>query len=532
MPDGLLLFENRKHPSPPLVETGKQKTQKVEKNMKTLKLFVLACCLAFCCQTVSAARVVVVVPSGHESDAIINAPNQYIGEIDLYTLRPITIDKLKFSVTSANLINNICLVDCNGAIVAGPVDAVPMGAYSSFQFSDPVQVPKGKSSYTLVGRLSTGFTNGETFTVCPIPTDDLRHHRKSFRRDEVEVVVLPRHRCGSQITACSGVLNISTDSSSPAFSVVAGGSVGVVVGTYKLRAIAEPVRLYSLGLKLETNPGPGDIIQATIWDSTGQVGNAIFVGNQHWAVSVFSQPVYIPADAEKVLMIRVDLALIGVAQSGKSGDVVKVDYDDTRPENTLAGGVITGQEVPVTGTTDVAGVRMFKSYPTFALDPLPSTGIAGDGRLLLFKVTASPAGPVTINKMSFRIGGVGTFNDWASLVVYSDSTYSHIVKSYGGLVGRGLINLTNQPVALMYPRVVIPAGSTYYFELLGDCSGVAVTTLLGNDSSGSSTCFDNNDYMMWSPNTTTMSQPWDCDWWNGYGLPGLPSSGITQTRTQ
>ena len=484
------------------------------------------------------ASVLNISSGGENREALVNTPNQELGQIHVTTHgRQVAISDIVFHLNTDKPVYNITMSDENGAVVAGPFDAMLTKSGADVRLTDTITFPIGTHAYTIRGTLSMGFENGEMLSIWTVPNLDWHDGQKPYRSVGAtgnHVEVRPKSVVsGATITACKGgTLSISTDPSSPAFSVASGGSAGVVIGTYKLRAAAEPVRLYSLGLKLGTNAWPGDIIQATIWDSTGQVGNAIFVGNQHWAVSILNQPLYIPADAEKVLMIRVDLAHIGVAQSGKSGDVVKIDYDDTRPENTLAGGVITGQEVPVTGTTDVAGVRMFKSYPTFALDPLPSTGIAGDGRLLLFKVTASPAGPVTINKMGFRIGGIGAFNDWASLVVYSDSTYSHIVKSYGGLVGLGIINLTNQPVALMYPRVVIPAGSTYYFELLGDCSGVAVTTLLGNDSSGSSSCFDNNDYIMWSPNTTTMSQPWDCDWFNGYGLPGLPSSGITQTRTQ
>ena len=41
---------------------------------------------------------------------------------------------------------------------------------------------------------------------------------------------------------------------------------------------------------------------------------------------------------------------------------------------------------------------------------------------------------------------------------------------------------------------------------------------------------DTNNDFIWSGNATTTSGVSQNDWANGYGIPGLPSSGFSQTR--
>src|SRR3989344_1284742 len=485
------------------------------------------------------ASVLNISSGGENREALVNTPNQELGQIHVTTHgRQVAISDIVFHINTDKPVYNITMGDENGAVVAGPFDAMLTKSGADVRLTDTIAFPIGTHTYTVRGTLSTYFENGETLSIWTVPNLDWHDGQKPYRSVGAtgnHVEVRPKSVVsGATITACKGgTLSISTDPSSPAFSVASSGSAGIVIGTYKLRAATEPVRLYSLGLKLGTNAWPGDIIQATIWDSTGQVGNAIFVGNQHWAVSILNQPVYIPADAEKVLMIRADLAPVGVAQPGKSGDVVKIDYDNVRPENTLAGGVITGQEVPVMGTTDVAGVRMFKSYPTFALDSLPSTGIT-DGRLMRFKVTASPAGSISLNQVAIQLYASDNVQvTEVGILAYSDSAYSQPLPWFdiGGInpdINRLSYIASESPYR-------IPAGTTWYFEVRANLwpsspDYFVSTRLLGdtNYTGGLIVSALSTQNVVWSPNSQRLALPDDRDWFNGYGLPGLPSSGITQ----
>jgi hypothetical protein len=112
---------------------------------------------------------------------------------------------------------------------------------------------------------------------------------------------------------------------------------------------------------------------------------------------------------------------------------------------------------------------------------------------------------------------------------------------------------SSTPSMSVYPQttgaatttVQVPAGSTYYFEVRGTVAGsgtsYSVTTTLNGDNAypslsasmasvatvdaGSARSF------IWSPNSTTTAAVANDDWTNGYGLMGLPASGLIQTRS-
>ena len=108
-----------------------------------------------------------------------------------------------------------------------------------------------------------------------------------------------------------------------------------------------------------------------------------------------------------------------------------------------------------------------------------------------------------------------------------------------------------QTVAGATTTVQVAAGSTMYFEVRASTvttSGTSynvVTTLKGDTGyplvnntyfmattagidSGSNSSLNS---LIWSPNSTTTPTVSDLDWTNGYAIPGLSSSGISQSRT-
>jgi hypothetical protein len=114
-----------------------------------------------------------------------------------------------------------------------------------------------------------------------------------------------------------------------------------------------------------------------------------------------------------------------------------------------------------------------------------------------------------------------------------------------------------QTVAAASTTVQVPAGATRYFEVRGTvaansgATNYSVTTTLVGDSAypsaallgsgatavngfmASTTAIDatSNNKFIWSPNATGTSGTTANDWTNGYALPGLPSNGIIQTRS-
>ena len=365
------------------------------------------------------------------------------------------------------------------------------------------------------------------------------------------------------MTITSASLAVVVDSSSPSYTLAASGTTGQTMGVLKLRASNEAITLTKLGLTLtssgntrsnaaggSTNNGVSDLVQIYIYDGSTLVGTATFTGSNTTATSTLSTAVTLPKDTDKLLTIKADLASIGTGQAGGVGDVIKVD-----PLNVEGSGQSSGTTVKSGATGGVAGIRLFKSYPTLALDTLSSTGVA-DGRLMRFKVTANAANPVSIFHFEFKIStttGVTVTN--IQLFGYTDSSYSSAISGQGtgGQVGGNIDSILTGTAFTIEPNSVavqVPSGTTRYFELRATVTGVdtgdsIVTTLLGDaayptnitlgynvsTSTAATSTNEGNFNFVWSGNSTTTSSHLDTDWSNGFGLPGLPSGGLNQTRS-
>jgi hypothetical protein len=193
---------------------------------------------------------------------------------------------------------------------------------------------------------------------------------------------------------------------------------------------------------------------------------------------------------------------------------------------------------------------LFKSFPTLALDTLGSTGLA-DGRLIRYKVTANANGSIGISSMKFSVATTSATVTNVALYAFTDASYSSPVSGQGvsGQIGSTQATIPTAAAFAISPTtnpVQVSAGATLYFELRASISGVttgssAVTTLLGdsayptsltsgfNVATSSSLTAGNN--FVWSGNATSTSATADIDFSNGASLPGFPSSGLIQTRS-
>jgi len=168
------------------------------------------------------------------------------------------------------------------------------------------------------------------------------------------------------------------------------------------------------------------------------------------------------------------------------------------------------------------------------------------------KITANSNGGVGLDQFKFTIAtssGVGITN--INLYGYTDAAYSTGVSGFasGQIQTANLAALTSAAVTIDPSAVInVPAGTTYYFELRGTVAGTVtgssvITTLAGDSAYPSMaaafvaggvgmmvTSANAGANIVWSPNATTTSLSTHKDWTNGYGVVGLPSSGLIQSR--
>ncbi|MBI2053444.1 MAG: peptidoglycan-binding protein [Candidatus Sungbacteria bacterium] len=354
-------------------------------------------------------------------------------------------------------------------------------------------------------------------------------------------------------SASGGQLSVALDASSPSLRLVPAGSTDVPVTVLRFTATGEAIALQQIALQLKEGAAkPWDVMKYSLYDGPTKVGEGVFIGNggnSYTATITLSSPVMIPAHGSKILMIKANLALIGVSQPGNSGSVVQIDYDGDNRAGTYGVGQSSRTRITSGTATDSqgSGVVMYRSVPTLAKLPLRDNVLRTDRvDLYRFSVRADAAGDVSLEKFVFnvsggKLGGATNFN----LYAYTDDGFS--IPAIGTVDGLGAINRAVQRgedgIVKIYSYrsddsrgpIVIPAGDTRYFvlradidlalldtlkvSLRGDSIMVAAHTFANADSAAE------NDFI-WSGNSQRMSLLADADWNNGYAVSGLPSAGM------
>lgn len=424
-------------------------------------------------------------------------------------------------------------------------------------FDNSLTVPKGiVVTLALNCNLSSAAvaTNSFQFGVSSLPT------ATGVQSGNTIVPTLVSGNSGLMTISTGAVVAVTIDPSSPSYTVQADGTTGVTVGVIKLRASNENFNLSKLGLTAanglygasSTGSGnaasaAGDLVTVYLYNSSNiLLGTAIFTGTGSTATSTLISPFMILRDTDTLITVKADLARIGVSSAGGIGNLITID-----PLNFEGTGASSGQTVRGGATAGVAGVRLFNTFPTLALDTLPTTGIA-DGRLTHFKVTSNSSGPVGINQFNFSVSTTSATVTNVQLYGFTDSGYSQAISGQGtgGQIGSTLSSIPNNVTFSMTPTtnpVEVPAGQTYYFELRSSVAGVitgssVVTKLLGDSAyptavltSGynvaTSSALTAGSNFIWSGNSTTTSASGMIDWSNGFSISGLPSSGLIQTRS-
>jgi hypothetical protein len=349
-----------------------------------------------------------------------------------------------------------------------------------------------------------------------------------------------------------GSLSVSNYGGVSTTQVAAGGTSGVMLGAFRLHAGAESVLVQKMSVFIDDYRfSPSDISQAYIYDGSTMVGRAIFSTNNvrpagYYSVVSLDQNITVPANSDKYITIRGDLAAIGVGKPGHSGHDIQVGIGEVSGYGVSSGSVIAtnpNDGTPFSSTNTI----IYRSFPSLSLVSLPSTGLS-DGKLLRFKVTANTAGDISLGEVTIRMNGLASnANGQADLYAYTDPSFSLPAANTpnpSGAINGAAISYASNGAYLWFPYpVVIPAGMTYYFELRDSTKGSGFptnsalsTTLLAAsaplDGAVPATSLMGKDAVfVWSPNSNTTSTFSDTDWFLGFGLPGFPAEGLTQVRT-
>ncbi|MBI2030918.1 hypothetical protein HYT05_04820 [Candidatus Kaiserbacteria bacterium] len=189
----------------------------------------------------------------------LNVPNQPLGGYvvdmkgeDITTTSQVFNFNYSSGAASSNLLTSVSLVDENGAIVAGPVDAVNVGGTEQkVTFTDSVTYKTGRHIFTLKGKLPSGVSNGVTITASTTPSG---WSSVTGATTGNSVTISTGNFSMNAMTVRSAALAIAV-SATPAAQNIVAGQQGVVFANFQFDASqsGEDVRFSSLGLTASTS---------------------------------------------------------------------------------------------------------------------------------------------------------------------------------------------------------------------------------------------------------------------------------------
>src|SRR3989344_32508 len=394
----------------------------------------------------------------------------------------------------------------------------------------------------------TTWRTSHTYTAAGTYTATLSYQPTCTAPQDAVCMLAPEEVRGTvTITVTSpatptGTLSVSTDPSSPAYSLAVAGTSGVTLGAFRFSAKGEDVRLDRVGISLADSAYSGDITQLTLWDGGSLVATAVITGSKLIAISTAFSNFTIPRDSSRLLTIKGDLAAIGVGQPGRAGDLVRVNITS----DTYGIGDSSGSSIQLGSSGEQsAGVRVFRTVPTVARITPPSSALIAQTGVTLyqFSIKADAANDLSIYQVTPVIGVSSPSSANGSVSVsnlkiyaYTDSSFSSGVPGFtdGQVAAISTVSNGRNAVVLSSP-LTIPKGQTYYFNIRADVtqtpgnagsSGSVTTNLAGDTSYAADTATQiSSSSFVWSPNDLNMSAPSDRDWTNGFGVSGLPSGG-------
>ncbi len=528
--------------------------------------------------TVKAGSLTISVPTSPVAQNVVAGTNEFLfakyqldasssGEDLRFSSIPL---QLTFTGGAPSLLTACKLLDGTTTLNSGTNIVNPSGTSNTFTFDNSLTVTKGTvKTLDLRCNLSGSATTSSTFAWGIASSPSITVTGVTSSNEITESVT---SATGQAMTVAAGSFTVGLDSTSPSNTVVSPSSSDVILTVLKFRASNESLRLDKLALQIgqastslvtTASSSPADLVDRTVtlWDGSTQVGTAVFTSGATTTTVTLSSSFILTKDTDKLLTLKGKLAPIGSNEIGASGRLIQVDYDGSVTSSTQAiGSASTAIDSSSSSDTASAGLRVFKSYPTLALETLPSSGVS-DGRLLRFKVTANSNGEIGLAKFGVTIATTSSNVTGVNIFGFTDSSFSSPISGVtsGGQVDSSNKDFTNGSSVYQHleftaktagaatTTIQVPAGQTRYFEVRGTVTGTAttysVTTTLEGDSAFPAlvgTKFmddvdlldaDANDDFLWSPNATTSSLVTHEDWTNGYALPGFPANGLIQSRS-
>ncbi|MBP9669095.1 MAG: peptidoglycan-binding protein [Candidatus Pacebacteria bacterium] len=359
----------------------------------------------------------------------VNVQNQPLGGFETnFAGEAVSVQGMTFTVStsSANiggLLTNVSVVDQNGVVVAGPVDATnpTNGASQTLTFTDTVTFPVGKMVYTLKGRVSSSATSGAVIIVATTPSGWTNPTGQTSGNS----ITIGTSAFNMNAMTVKGVTLAVSASTQPSSQSIVAGVQGFTFANVQLDASqsGEDVRVTSIPVYYANLSGTpaSSFSGCQLWDGVtplntgGRVVNS--VTNNTSSTFSLDNSLTIPKGTVKTLAVKCNLgtSASGSAVFGIAGGA-SISGTGSISGNSLSATVASSTSGVMTIGTGTYAVSVDSSSPSFMVVAAGSTGVNAG----VVKLRASNE-DVSLTKLGLHLTS-GDEGDVLSVDIYDGAT--------------------------------------------------------------------------------------------------------------
>lgn len=322
----------------------------------------------------------------------INLPNQPLGGyvIDIKGEK-MTVQSTVFTIASSSgsgvgLLTNVTLVDENGTVVAGPVDATYTNSTTqTVTFTDTITYPTGRHVYTLRGKVASTIGGNTIYTATTVPTSGWTTVRGETTGNTITLSTTSFSLNAMTVKAGSIIVGRS---SSPASQTITPGGTGILMANFQFDASqsGEDVRFSSapVAVAVGGSASVGSLTGCQIFDGTTALNSGSNVLNPSSVATstiTLDNPITVAKGTVKTLGMKCNVS--GSASNGNSfywdvADASSWTFTGATSGTTISGTDASDSAAVFTIGAGTVAVSTDASNPSYALAAAGATGVTNN----------------------------------------------------------------------------------------------------------------------------------------------------------
>jgi hypothetical protein len=418
----------------------------------------------------------------------VNVPNQVLGGFTTnFTGEPVSVANMTFkfnyssgTAASSNLLTSVSIVNENGAVVAGPQDAINVGGTEQkVAFTDTVTFPTGMHTYTLEGKVPSTVSNNVTIVASTTPSSDWSNVTGQTSGNSVSLSGNGLFSM-STMTVKGPALAVTLSNTPASQNVVSGGQVTFANVQIDASQSGEDIRIGSVLLKPSAVTG---LSSCQLWNGTTAVNTGSNVPTTYTAGSetTFNLDNSLVIPKGTIVTLALSCNVSSQASGSYHWDVVSADWSSVSATGVLSGNTLTTGNSKLTVTDATGGTMTIGSAGTLAatLDSSsPSFSLAANGStgvtLGVLRFTATNEA-INLNKVSLQLSNTSASSSPADLnqvTLWNGST----------LVGTATFTGSSRfATSSLTQTVSIPNGGYVLLTVKGDIAPLNTNAGIGNN---------------------------------------------------